>query len=64
MARRIGFYSIRKAAASICKFITRYKAGLAVLFDDKPALIAALEAANAACAVLVEEIDKEYVTGL
>lgn len=57
MARRIGLYSIRKFALEICKFIARYGAVIKAVYPDSSSLHAALDAANAACAVLVEEID-------
>lgn len=57
MARRIGFYTIRKLATQLCKYITRYTPIIAQLYDGSPALLAALAAANAACGVLVENID-------
>jgi len=55
--QRIGFYSIRKYARLMCKYILQFSPAIAKTFPDNPALLAALAAANAACEVLVSQID-------
>jgi len=55
--RKIGFYSIRYHARLMCKFIGQFTPVIIQFFPDSPALHAALSAANAACEVLVQQID-------
>lgn len=64
MARRIGFYSIRKFAYSLCKYVLRYGPIIRELYPEATALHAALEAASAACGVLVQEIDATAPAGV
>lgn len=64
MTSRIGFYSIRKTAREMCRLVTKFTPVIRLLFPESPALLAALDAANAACAVLVQEIDEVAVQGV
>lgn len=56
MARRIGFYSIKRHANLVCKFITQFSPIIKKAFPLKDSLHLALDAAIIACAVLVDEI--------
>jgi len=61
---RIGFYSIRRYARLMCKYILQFSPVIAKVFPENAALMAALAAANAACEVLVSEIDLANDTGV
>lgn len=56
--QKIGFYTLRKYAYRLCKALVQFTPLIRQYFADRPALLAALEAANAACGVLIDEIDK------
>lgn len=56
---RNGLRLIRNIAHQACRQITFWTPVIKVAFPANPALYAALTAANAACALLVEEADKE-----
>lgn len=58
-AKRNGLRSIRDFAQNVCKYITFWTPVIRVAFPGNLALFAALTAANNACALLVEEADKE-----
>lgn len=64
MARRDGFYSIRKVAKEMCRLITVFAPVIKQLYPDSPALHAALEAALAACRTLHEELDANSESGV
>lgn len=57
ITQRIGFYSIRRYARLMCKYILQFTPVITKTFPENAALLAALAAANAACEVLVMEID-------
>ena len=58
-AQRNGLRSIRDFAQNVCKYITVWTPVIKIAFPGNPALYAALIAANNACALLVDEADKE-----
>lgn len=64
MSKRIGFYSLRKVARELCKHVYTFTPIIAASGYSNPALLAALAAANAACAVLVEAIDEVAPEGV
>jgi hypothetical protein len=53
--RRTGLPTINKLAKDMCKYTTRYDPIIRKLFPESVAVLAALETANAACAVLVQQ---------
>lgn len=57
LPRRIGFYSLRKTALAMCKYTIAFTPIIKKFFPDAVALHAALAAANAACALVIAEID-------
>lgn len=62
--RRIGFYTLRKAAYEICKYVPLFTPIIKKTFPDNTALHDALEAANLACGVLVAAIDNQAEPGV
>lgn len=58
-AKRNGLRSIRDFAQNVCKYVTFWTPIIRLAFPGNLALFAALSAANQACALLVEEADKE-----
>jgi hypothetical protein len=57
--KRNGLRTIRDFAQQVCKYITIWTPIIKLAFPANPALYAALIAANQACALLVDEADKE-----
>jgi hypothetical protein len=55
MSRRTGLPTINRVARELCRLITVFSPIIQRTYPNNPALLAALEAANAACAVLVAE---------
>lgn len=55
---KIGFYSIRKHARLMCKFVFAFTPIIKRVYPEAAALHTALAAANAACEILVAEIDE------
>lgn len=55
--RKDGFYSMRKHGRLLCGFIFKFTPVILKLYPTNTTLHAALAAANAACEVLVQEID-------
>jgi hypothetical protein len=62
--RVTGLPSMRAIARTLCRLIYKFTPIITSLYGDKPALLAALSAANAACAVLVEQIDETLEPGV
>jgi len=60
--KRNGLRSIRDFAQNVCKYVTFWTPVIRLAFPANPALYGALAAANQACALLVEEADKEIGT--
>lgn len=60
--QRNGLRTIRDFAQQVCKFITNWTPIIRLAFPGNLALQGALSAANSACALLVEEADKEIGT--
>lgn len=56
--KRNGLRSIRNFAQQVCKFVVFWLPVIRIAFPANPALYAACEAANQACALLVNEADK------
>lgn len=63
MARRDGFYSLRKVAREMCRLITLFTPIIRGLYPNNTALQAALAAAMAACDELFKEIDLQDELG-
>lgn len=55
MARRTGVPSILFVAQRLCNLIVKFTPVITQLYPSNTALLAALAAANSACAVLVQE---------
>jgi len=49
---RIGFYTLNKTALVLCKALARFSPYIIQQYPDNAALLAALAAAQSACAVL------------
>lgn len=64
MARKEGWYSLRKFAYGLCKYIFIFGPILRARYSTNTTLLAALTAAEAACHELVEEIDKAAPQGV
>lgn len=60
--KRNGLRTIRDFAQRVCRYITFWSPVIYAAFPANPALRGALLAANQACALLVEEADKEIGT--
>lgn len=58
LPQKIGFYTIRKLAYSMCQALTRFGPLIRIYFADRPSLLAVLTAAETVCHDLVTEIDK------
>ena len=56
MARRTGIPTILEVAQALCRLVTKFTPIIAQLYPTNTALLAALEAANAACGVLVQQL--------
>lgn len=56
---KIGFYSLRKTAHTLCRFLFQFTPVIKYYFPDNTALHDALDLANSACGALVEEIDAQ-----
>lgn len=56
-AQKIGFYSLRKTARLLCKFVFLFGPAIRKQYPSSPTLHAALTTAEAACHLLVSEID-------
>lgn len=63
MARRTGLRTIRDLAERMCKLITAFTPIIKRVYPSNTALHNALDAANAACAVLVSESDLTLPVG-
>lgn len=57
--KRNGLRSIRNFAHQVCTYYVRWFPIIQIAFSGKPALFAALNAANQACQLLVEAADEE-----
>lgn len=64
MTRRTGLPSLRVVAREMCRLVTKFTPVIQSLYSENAALMAALLAANAACAELVAEIDGELEPGV
>jgi hypothetical protein len=58
MAARTGIPTLNDLAKEMCKYVTKFSPGLAIIYASNPALLAALAAASAACAELAKETEK------
>lgn len=57
MARRTGVSTIKGLAQRLCQLTTAFSPIIRRVFPDNVALHVALDTANAACAVLVNELE-------
>lgn len=64
MARRNGMPTMRKVALRLCLLITRFDVVIRKQFPENAALLAALDAAVVACAVLRQEIEAVLPIGV
>lgn len=62
--QRIGFYSIRKYARLMCKYIQLFEPVIRRAYPNNATLQAALTAAMTACNLLVEQIDEVAEQGV
>lgn len=62
--RRIGFYSLRRTAHELCKYIVLFTPIIRRTYPNATVLLAALEAANIACAALSAAIDQVAEQGV
>lgn len=58
LPQKIGFYTLRKLAYSMCKALTSFGPLIRLHFKDRALLLAALTAAEVACHELVTQIDE------
>lgn len=63
MARRTGISSINKIAKEMCRLVTTFTPIIQRIYPENVALLAALDAANAACALLVVESENALEFG-
>lgn len=64
MAPRSGLWSIRYFGLKMCRYIALFTPVIQRLYPNNGALLAALAAANAACEVLVQEINAQLPVGV
>lgn len=64
MAQKIGFYSLRKVAREMCRFIFIFSPVIRAKYPNNALLLAALSAAEVACHNLVEQIDLQAPQGV
>lgn len=64
MAQKIGFYTLDRLARQMCKYVVQFTPLIKASFPNSTALHAALEAANAACSVLSDEIRQVAAPGV
>lgn len=57
MTNKIGFYSLRKTARTMCRLVYTFTPVIQRLYPSATALHAALVLANTVCAELIEQID-------
>lgn len=63
MAKRIGFYTLGRLAQQMCKYIVKFTPAIRSVYPDNTLLLAALEAANVACAELEKQISLQAEPG-
>lgn len=63
MAKRTGLTTIRQVAFRMCQLVAFFTPIIEKTYPENTALKAALVAANAACAVLVDEADSQLPVG-
>jgi len=64
MARRLGFFSIRRVAMEMCRLITIFAPIIRNEYPANTALQAALAAAQGACEELHKQIDLQAPAGV
>jgi len=62
--QKIGFYSLRKTARLMCKYLYWFSPIIRLKFPNNVLLLAALTAAETACHELVVQIDLEAEPGV
>lgn len=63
MAKRIGIPAIIAVAKEACRLVTKFTPAITKAYPTNTTLLAALAAANAACAVLVTEAEAVRIYG-
>lgn len=63
MATRTGLPTILEVARNLCRLINKFTLVIEVVYPENTALLAALAAANAACAVLASEVQAQIPLG-
>lgn len=63
MASRTGIPSLMSVASVMCALLTKFTPIITKLYPENAALLAALAAAQAACAVLTQELSKVRAYG-
>lgn len=64
MARRLGLRTLRTVAYNFCRYYVRFHPALALVYAGNPALLAAMDAVNAACGTFVGLADEEFEPGV
>ena len=57
MAQRTGIFKTQSLAKQLCRAVTLADPAIRKVYGSNATLIAALEAANAACALLADEVE-------
>jgi hypothetical protein len=64
ISRRDGLFSLQRAARELCRLVTAFTPVITRLYPTNTALLAALAAANTACAVLEAEVTAQKEPGV
>ena len=64
ISRRDGLFSLQRTARELCRLVTAFTPVITRLYPGNAALLAALAAANTACAVLEAEVTAQKVEGV
>lgn len=64
MARRIGFYSLRKTGHALCKYITLFGPVIQKAYPENLIIGGLLATAYAACSALIAEIETMETPGV
>lgn len=63
MAKRTSLRTMRNLAHRICQLVATFTPILNIVYANNGALLAAIQAANAACGTLVERADEALESG-
>lgn len=58
LRRNSGLHTLRDLAVKVCRAYALFAPYLKLYFSNRPSLIAALDGVNAACGVMITEIDQ------